>query len=159
MSDSISLEGLDKPTVLAALFNGSQPQGLGFLQYNPEPMTAEQAQERFGDCSRYFDYLDGRVMKVDLAGDELYTGLYNRGNGAGAAEAIINLLESTGEVYPEEIELHHLENTRNSAIDMKEHLADGTTIEESEGMMRFTLGLSDVADDLKPALDDILGDD
>lgn len=159
MSDSISLVGLVRPRVFAALFNGAKPLGLGFLQYNPEPMTAEQAQERFGECSQYFDYVDGRVMKVDLSGDEFRTGLYNRDNGVGAAEAIINLLQSTGEVYPEEVELHHLESTRDSAIYTKEHLADDSIVIQSGGAVKFILGLSDVADDLKPALDDILGDD
>ena len=38
------------------------------------------------------DYLSGRVMKVNLSGDEMRTDLYNRDNGAGSAEAIVNSL-------------------------------------------------------------------
>ena len=53
----VSIQELDKSAVFAALFNRAQAQGLGFLQYNPALMTAEQAQERFGECSEYFDYV------------------------------------------------------------------------------------------------------
>ncbi len=91
----VSIQELDKSAVFAALFNRAQAQGLGFLQYNPALMTAEQAQERFGECSEYFDYVDGRVMKVDLSGDELDTGLYNRGNGIDAAESVIEALRDS----------------------------------------------------------------
>lgn len=33
-----------------------------------------------------FDYVKGRVLKVDLGKDELFTGGYNRDNGFNAAE-------------------------------------------------------------------------
>ena len=36
-----------------------------------------------------FDYLRGRVMKVNIEGDEMSTAGYNRDNGLGAAEAVI----------------------------------------------------------------------
>ena len=38
MSEKISLVGLSKAAVLAALYNASKPQGMGFLQFNPKPM-------------------------------------------------------------------------------------------------------------------------
>ena len=37
----------------------------GFLQLDSTPMTAEQARERFGDCSEYFDYLEEHDSKKD----------------------------------------------------------------------------------------------
>lgn len=40
----------------------------------------------------YFDYLKGRVMKVDLSKDEIETAMYDRDNGQGAAEIVINEL-------------------------------------------------------------------
>lgn len=46
----------------------------------------------------YFDYLEGRVMKVDLSKDELRTDLYNRDNGENAAENAI-----TRALFPIEI--------------------------------------------------------
>ena len=93
----IDISGLNKADVLAALYNGARPQGLGFLHYDPAPMTTEEAQvhldnQPFG----YFDYLIGRVMKVDLSKDVLDTYLYDRDNGRGAAmEALKPLLNST----------------------------------------------------------------
>jgi hypothetical protein len=42
-----------------------------------------------------FDYLKGRVMKVNLTNDTLYTRLYDRDNGPGAARiALAPLLEA-----------------------------------------------------------------
>ena len=43
----ISIEGLDKSKVLAALYNASRPQGMGFMQYDPNPMTEEEAEGGF----------------------------------------------------------------------------------------------------------------
>jgi hypothetical protein len=42
--------------------------------------------------TRYFDYLQGRVMKVSLEGDELDARLYDRDNGEGAAAEAISAL-------------------------------------------------------------------
>jgi len=79
----------DKAEVLAALYNNSHPHGMGFLQYNPEPMTIEQAREIL-EQTTYFDYLAGRVMKIDLKNDTVNTWGYNRDNGNGAAERAIS---------------------------------------------------------------------
>ncbi|WP_137991219.1 hypothetical protein [Streptomyces vilmorinianum] len=99
MSDvHVNIDGLDKASVLAALYNASQPFGMGFL--NPAAsngMTVEQAAEaleRAGD-DLYFDYLQGRVMKVDLNGDAIDPRLYDRDNGPGACAAVIAPLRAT----------------------------------------------------------------
>lgn len=83
---------LTKAQILARLYNASQPQGLGFLHFNAEPMTEQQAQDLLVRCNgnNYFDYLQGRVMKVDI--DEAanrvdgWARLYDRDNGPGAGE-------------------------------------------------------------------------
>lgn len=85
---AISLIGKDKAKVLASLYNNSKPLGLGIRQYDPKPMTEEEANELLKEQT-YFDYLKGRIMKVDLSGDSLETYLYNRDNGEGSAEAIL----------------------------------------------------------------------
>lgn len=88
--DTIDISQLDKAAVLAALYNRARPQGMGFLHYTPEPMTHDQARELLGKMHEpYFDYLKGRVMKVDLGKDQLYVGLYDRDNGHGAAASAI----------------------------------------------------------------------
>ena len=85
----ISIEGLNKADVLAALYNSARPQSMGFLHYTPELMTTAKAAEILATGQTYFDYLGGRVMKVDLGSDELREGLYDRDNGAGAAAKAI----------------------------------------------------------------------
>ena len=96
----MNIAGLDKSEVLAALYNNSRQQGMGFLQTRgDEGMTIEQARAEIANNERmYFDYLHGRVMKISLRGDELETALYNRDNGQGAAEAIIAALRHNAEV-------------------------------------------------------------
>ena len=88
---TISLEGLDRAEVLAALYNASRPQGMGFLAYAPEPMGKEEAQELL-ENGTYFDYLKGRVMKVDLSAHSFDPWLYDRDNGAGAAQRAISAI-------------------------------------------------------------------
>lgn len=78
--------------ILAALYNNSKPQGMGFLQFQPGDLTEEKAKEllKQGD---YFDYLQGRVMKVRISGNEFDPRLYDRDNGNGAAlRAVQHLL-------------------------------------------------------------------
>ena len=80
----IDISNRNKAQVLAALYNASQPLGMGFLHYDPTPMTEAEA-ENLLSHSKYFDYLKGRVMKVDLSTDKLDPWLYDRDNGQGAA--------------------------------------------------------------------------
>ena len=88
----LNIEGLDKREVLAALYNAARPQGMGFPQYKPEPMTTIEAGEILAEGS-YFDYLNGRVMKVNLKNDnEFEELLYDRDNGIGSAELVIDTL-------------------------------------------------------------------
>ena len=102
MSDTINLAGVDKAKVLAALYNASHPQGMGFLHATPEDMTVEEARGVLGSMPKEytaFDYLKGRVMKIDLTKDELDPRLYDRDNGPGAAakalEGVINGQKTT----------------------------------------------------------------
>lgn len=85
----VDISNKDKAEVLASLYNNSHPHGMGFLQYNPDPMTIEQARELLKH-STYFDYLAGRVMKISLESDIVRTSGYNRDNGKGAAERAIS---------------------------------------------------------------------
>ncbi len=92
MSDeTIDISGLNKAAVLAALFNHSKQQGLGFLHTRgAHGMTEEQAAEELKQAPRAsFDYLHGRVMKVSLDSDQLDPWLYDRDNGQGAAARAI----------------------------------------------------------------------
>lgn len=94
----IDITGLNKADVLAALYNASHPQGLGWLHKTNEDMTTEQAQvlldkQRPGD---HFDYVQGRVIKVNLTSDtEFDPYLYDRDNGQGAAQHAIDRLRQS----------------------------------------------------------------
>lgn len=106
----ISIKGLSKGEVLAALYNASRPRELGFLRSIPNAMTAEEGAALIAESSKntpqddlkapylnrpeiYFDYLNGRAMKVDLSGDEEFSEtLYDRDNGEGAAQRAIDAI-------------------------------------------------------------------
>lgn len=86
----VSIKGLDKAEVLAALFNASRQQGMGFMDTRgAKPMSVEDAREVL-KSEQDFDYLRGRVMKIGLRSDMVETAIYNRDNGQGAAERAID---------------------------------------------------------------------
>jgi hypothetical protein len=103
----VDIKGLDKADVLAALYNASSPLGMGRLQFRDGDMTREQAQELLGgkdsgdypggdhNKDHYFDYLYGRVMKVNLKGDSFDEWGYDRDLGAGAAQRVIDRLRES----------------------------------------------------------------
>ena len=94
-------EGISDVQVLVALYNASRPLGMGFLQVTSGDMSVEEAEtiykampERMG--RHYFDYLRGRVMKVDVSDHPLDLRLYDRDNGSGSGErAILEYVTST----------------------------------------------------------------
>lgn len=90
----VDIKGLDKVEVLVALWNASRMQGMSFLGFSG-PLTASKAQEYIeqarhigmsGEEEIYFDYLNGKVMKIDIAPDFIDPRLYDRDNGEGAAQ-------------------------------------------------------------------------
>lgn len=105
---TVNIAGIDKAALLAALYNGSRPIGMGHLRAEAAAMTPEEAAEYVGDPKTqdngqsgrmrlFFDYVKGRPLKVDLDGDILHTRLYNRDNGEGAAERVVaKLREAEG---------------------------------------------------------------
>jgi hypothetical protein len=91
-NDMIPPVGLNKAEVLAKLYNASKPLEMGFLQFTPGDMSVELAQSLLDNGQTYFDYLQGRVMKIDLQYDHLDPRLYDRDNGEGAAKRALGLL-------------------------------------------------------------------
>ncbi len=91
----IDIKGLDKAEVLKALYDNSHIQGLGFLQAVPDgTVTVEHCRELLKHQT-YFDYLYGRILKVDLSGDEFEERLYDRDNFPGSAARAISHLRSS----------------------------------------------------------------
>lgn len=87
-NDNIDVSSIDSAELLAALYNNSHGQGLGMLHFTPEEMTKEHAQTLLDDHT-YFDYLQGRVMKVEINGKTLNPRLYDRDVGDGAAQSVV----------------------------------------------------------------------
>lgn len=88
----IDIKGLDKAEVLKALYDNSHVKGMGFLQAVPAgTVTVDHCRELLKQ-STYFDYLYGRVLKVDLSGDKFDERLYERDNGFGSAGRAITPL-------------------------------------------------------------------
>jgi hypothetical protein len=84
----LNIKGKNKAAILAALYNNSRPQGMGFLHYDPKPMSEEEAAKILEESSA-FDYLKGRVLKVNLSGDAFDPRLYDRDIGEGAAASAL----------------------------------------------------------------------
>lgn len=80
----------ERARCLAALYNRSVPLGMGMLAANPSPMTEAEAAELLRHQSR-FDYLRGRVMKINIPSslEEFDFYLYDRDIGQGAGEAAV----------------------------------------------------------------------
>lgn len=156
MTDQISIKGLNKATVLAALYNASSPQRMGFMAYDPAPMEVEEAQDILSGQT-YFDYLKGRVMKIDLSGDDLSPWDYDRDNGAGTAARVIDALRQ-GE--PEDgvtvSGIHSAGKTKAISV-AREGLNVGTSVANENGIRSVTLGLADVAEVLGPKIDEAEG--
>lgn len=87
------ISGIDKAELLKALYDNASPLGLGFLQATKDEMSIEQAKELLSETT-YFDYVFGRPLKVNLKGDTIRTDLYDRDQGYGKANAIIEGLRS-----------------------------------------------------------------
>lgn len=88
----ISIKGMDKAEVLKSLYDHSHIQGMGFLQAVPHGyVTVEHCRELL-EQTTYFDYLYGRILKVDLSGDSFDERLYDRDCGPGAAQRAVDYL-------------------------------------------------------------------
>ena len=103
--NEVDISNLDKAKVLQALYKHAKPQGSGCQHYTEHPLEYEQAKRLLqdgGDGFGYFSYIGGRVLHVNLSGNTLNTWLYNRDNGANAAEKAICELFHQSSHYPRE---------------------------------------------------------
>jgi hypothetical protein len=66
---TINISGLDKAEVLAALFNASRQQGMGFMHGEGLGLMAVSDARDLLKHETYFDYLRGRVMKIAIEDD------------------------------------------------------------------------------------------
>ncbi len=94
MSGKVNIEGLDKADLVIALYARARAQGLGvFADAGCKgQLKRETIEEQFAAGHTYFDYVQGRVLKCSIKGPEMDTWLYNRDNGEGAAEGVVEAL-------------------------------------------------------------------
>ena len=88
----MNIRGLDKARVLMALYNASTTIApvARMLGEVGQPMTLRRAREIYeGSPNKYFDYVNGRLIKVSLLTEELDFRLYDRDNGRGAGEMAV----------------------------------------------------------------------
>jgi len=101
---TVDITGMDKARVLCALYDATRPQGMRFLQYVPGDLSIEEAEGIIARGYEYFDYLKGRVLKVDISGNTFNARLYDRDNGYGAAHVAIEQLRQRLELERTEAE-------------------------------------------------------
>jgi hypothetical protein len=90
----IDISGINKADLLAGLYNASKPQGLGYIHSTNTTMTTDEAQKIIDTEGLSFDYLRGRVMKINLEGDAMNPAFYDRDNGEGAAAQVAETVRS-----------------------------------------------------------------
>jgi hypothetical protein len=84
----VNIKGLSQAAVLKALHENSKAQGMSYLALRE--LSLEECQSFIDEGQTYFDYLCGKVMKVDLSGDAFDPWGYDRDNGSGAAQRAVD---------------------------------------------------------------------
>lgn len=92
----ISFDGIDPAVLVHALYHGTRPLGMGYMQ-NQNGLSVDQVREELQRCESrnghlYFDYFFGRPLKmdIDLERKRFSHRLYDRDAGRGAAQAIVD---------------------------------------------------------------------
>jgi hypothetical protein len=149
----IDITGLKPAAVLAALYNASRPQGMGFLQYDKEPMKEEEAAKLL-ESHGYFDYLKGRVMKLAITSvsEFIEERLYDRDNGQGAAKRAVDALRASGSTNDSTIRAAHSMGKLSAAFEAHMDMNTPSTIETKEGMTEIKMHMDDVKEHLEPVI-------
>lgn len=98
----------------------------------------------------------GRVMKVSLDSDDVRSDLYDRDNGNGAFQNVVTELHTNG-TNSDYIQSQHAIGVHQAANDAYEEMGNEVTLERDGDISTVYLGLGDVRDVLKPAVDRYIG--
>ena len=91
----IDVSDIKPAALLAALYNRARAQGMGFFAAQPDMTEADAEAVLAKDPRGDFDYLHGRAMKVQIGEPVLDAQLYDRDNGRGAAQSVVDALRRT----------------------------------------------------------------
>lgn len=86
----VDITGLNKAGVLQALYAIARPRGGPNRSFVLGPLSTFEAQDRLRVSLSLSDF-KGRIMNVDLSGNDFGPQLFDRDNGPGAAAAIATL--------------------------------------------------------------------
>jgi len=90
---SVNISGLDKVQLLRELWNASKVAAFFTMSGIPPPSWNEAlAREQIGS---YVDYFQGRVIKSDLSGDMADSFGYDRDNGQGQMQRVVDKLRKS----------------------------------------------------------------
>lgn len=83
----LNIKGLNKAELLVELYNNALLFGFD-IEMNIVKLTYDDAFKLLEENSR-FDQLYGKILKIDLSGDEFDERGYDRDNGAGKAQSVV----------------------------------------------------------------------
>lgn len=89
----IDVSYLTNAQLLCALVEGKQTQGLGFINHNRKwgmVEALELTKDLVNGKSRFFDYVNGVCVKVEIGGDTIDPWLYDRDRYPGACQAAVD---------------------------------------------------------------------
>jgi hypothetical protein len=92
----VDITGLDKKAVLKELWKNSKPAAFFAMNGFPAPANCDDTEVNrifsTGDC--YADYLCGRVIKTSFKTNTLNPWGYDRDNGAGAMQKVVDAMRA-----------------------------------------------------------------
>ena len=147
----VSIKGLDKAKVLKALYDNSHVEGMGFMHAAPEGTVTEDRCRELLEKNTAYDYLYGRVMKVDLAGDEFDERLYDRDCGEGAAQRAVDSITQAQESEKHQAQAQEDEKPKEEA-GQKDGGAkkEKSTAEKAESVKKAVGEILDILTELPP---------
>lgn len=87
MAKTVDIRGLDKHTLLRALWENSTP--ASFFLAHPTVPRPRWDDEKVPNPMEYVDYFQGRCIKLDLSGDTVDPAMYDRDMGEGAVARVV----------------------------------------------------------------------
>jgi hypothetical protein len=152
----IHTAGIRTAAIFAALFNAACKIGHGEKDSGPNTITLEEASAilksqpkgRNGKKLRYFDYLHGKRLKLDLSGAYIMgivAAQYDFYYGQGMAKRTIKILRATGDpCHPEIIALQAMSRV---AVSVRVDIEPKQTGTITEGNLAGALDLTDPGED------------